>query len=60
MDMPQPGNMGSGDRGSGEEEGLDTSDAIRIRYDDGKTFEILAEPEPAKKAKLEGESFDMP
>jgi ribosome maturation protein SDO1 len=58
--MGQLGNTGQGDKGSGEDEGLDTSDAIRIRYDDGKTFEILVEPEPAKKAKLEGESFDMP
>lgn len=58
--MGQVGNTGQGDKGSGEDEGLDTSDAIRIRYDEGKTFEILVEPEPAKKAKLEGESFDMP
>jgi ribosome maturation protein SDO1 len=58
--MGQMGNMGSGDRGSGEEEGVDTSDAIRIRYEDGKTFEILVEPEPAKKAKLEGKEYEMP
>ena len=59
--MSQQGNIGGeGHKGSGEQEGIDTSDAIRIRYEDGKTFEILVEPEPAKKAKLEGEEFDMP
>lgn len=58
--MGQSGNVSTGDKGSGEAEGIDTSDAIRIRYDNGKIFEILAEPEPAKKAKLEGEEFDMP
>jgi ribosome maturation protein SDO1 len=58
--MGQSGNVSTGDKGSGEDEGLDTSDAIRIRYDEGKVFEILVEPEPAKKAKLEGEDFDMP
>lgn len=58
--MPQSGNVSTGDKGSGEEEGLDTSDAIRIRYEEGKTFEILVEPEPAKEAKLEGKDFEMP
>ncbi|MFB6199466.1 MAG: ribosome assembly factor SBDS [Candidatus Nanohaloarchaea archaeon] len=58
--MPQPGTQGAGDRGSGEEEGVDTSEAIKIRYSDGKTFEILVEPEPAKKAKFDDEDFDMP
>ena len=58
--MGQVGNTGQGDKGSGEDEGLDTSDAIRIRYKKGKNFEILVEPEPAKKAKLEGKEFDMP
>ena len=58
--MGQPGNMGAGDRGSGEEEGLDTSDAIRITYKGDKTFEILVEPEPAKAAKFNDEDFDMP
>jgi len=58
--MSQQGNVSTGDKGSGEDQGLDTSDAIRIRYDEGKVFEILVEPEPAKKAKLEGEDFDMP
>lgn len=52
--------MGAGDRGSGEEEGLDTSDAIRITYKGDKTFEILVEPEPAKAAKFNDEDFDMP
>jgi len=58
--MPQSGNVNTGDMGSGEDEGLDTSEAIRIRYDGDNTFEILVEPEPAKKAKLEGKEFDMP
>jgi len=58
--MSQQGNVSTGDKGSGEDQGLDTSDAIRIRYDKGKVFEILVEPEPAKKAKLEGQDFDMP
>ena len=58
--MSQQGNVSTGDKGSGDEGGIDTSDAIRIRYDEGKVFEILVEPEPAKKAKLEGEEFDMP
>lgn len=51
---------GEGHKGSGEKEGIDTSDAIRIRYEGDKTFEILVEPEPAKKAKLEDEEFDIP
>lgn len=58
--MGQPGNVGSGDLGSGEAEGLDTSDAIRIQYRGDKTFEILVEPEPAKKARFEGKEFDIP
>lgn len=58
--MNQVGNVSTGDKGSGEEEGLDTSDAIRIRFEGENTFEILVEPEPAKKAKLEGEEFDIP
>jgi len=53
-------NLGAGDRSSGEAEGLDTSDAIRIQYRGDKIFEILVEPEPAKKARFEGENFDMP
>lgn len=59
--MSQQGNVGGeGHKGSGEKEGIDTSEAIRIRYEGDKTFEILVEPEPAKKSKLEGEEFDMP
>jgi len=58
--MNQVGNVSTGDKGSGEDQGLDTSDAIRIRFEGENTFEILVEPEPAKKAKLEGEEFDMP
>jgi len=58
--MSGQGNIGTGDLGSGEAEGLDTSDAIKIQYRGDKTFEILVEPEPAKKARFEGESFDMP
>lgn len=58
--MGQPGNMGGGDRGSGEEERLDTSDAIRITYKGDKSFEILVEPEPAKAAKFNDEEYDMP
>jgi len=58
--MSHQGNVSTGDKGSGEQEGLDTSEAIRIRYDKGNVFEILVEPDPAKKAKLEGDSFDMP
>lgn len=58
--MGQFGNMGGGDRGSGEAEGVDTSDAIKIQYRGDKVFEILVEPDPAKEAKLEGEDYDMP
>ncbi len=59
--MSQQGNVGGeGHKGSGEKEGIDTSEAIRIRYEGDKTFEILVEPEPAKRSKLEGEEFDMP
>jgi ribosome maturation protein SDO1 len=59
--MSQKGNVGGeGHKGSGEKEGIDTSEAIRIRYEGDNTFEILVEPEPAKKSKLEGEDFDMP
>lgn len=58
--MSGQGNFGTGDLGSGEAEGLDTSDAIKIQYRGGKTFEILVEPEPAKKSRFEGKSFDMP
>jgi len=58
--MSGQGNIGTGDLGSGEAEGLDTSDAIKIQYRGDKTFEILVEPEPAKKARFEGQSFDMP
>lgn len=58
--MTPSGNLNTGDMGSGEDEGLDTSEAIRIRYDGDNIFEILVEPEPAKKAKLEGKEFDMP
>jgi ribosome maturation protein SDO1 len=59
--MSQQGNVGGeGHKGSGEKEGIDTSEAIRIRYEGDNTFEILVEPESAKKSKLEGEDFDMP
>ncbi|MEF8880390.1 MAG: SBDS family protein, partial [Candidatus Nanohaloarchaea archaeon] len=58
--MNQMGGQASGDRGSGEAEGLDTSDAIKIQYRGDATFEILVDPEPAKKAKFEGEDPDMP
>lgn len=58
--MDQMGGQGSGDRGSGEAEGLDTSDAIKIQYRGEKTFEILVDPEPAKKARFEGKEPDMP
>jgi len=30
---------------------MDTSDAVRVSYDEGKSFEILVEPELAKEAK---------
>jgi len=53
-------NVATSDKGSGEAEGIDTSEAIRIRYDGDSTFEILVEPEPAKSSKLEGEDYDMP
>ena len=58
--MSGQGNFGTGDLGSGEAEGLDTSDAIKIQYRGDKIFEILVEPEPAKKARFEGKEFDMP
>lgn len=58
--MSQMGGQASGDLGSGEAEGLDTSDAIKIQYRGENTFEILAEPEPAKKARFEGEDVDIP
>ena len=58
--MNQNMGTGSGHRGSGEADGLDTDDAIRIQYRGDQTFEILVEPEEAKKAKFEGESFEMP
>jgi len=55
------GGQASGDRGSGENQGgLDSSEAIRIRYDGENIFEILVEPEPAKKAKFEGKDPEMP
>lgn len=38
---------------------MDTSDAIKVRYKDGKQFEILVEPDLAKEAKLEGEEHDI-
>jgi len=53
-------NFGSGDLGSGENEGLDTSDAIRIQYKGDRTFEILVEPDPAKEVKFENADIDMP
>ncbi len=38
---------------------MDTSDAVRIRYDNGKEFEILVDPDLAKEAKLEGKDVDI-
>lgn len=38
---------------------MDTSDAVRIRYDNGNEFEILVDPELAKDAKLEGKDIDI-
>lgn len=38
---------------------MDTSDAIRIRYDKGNVFEIMVDPELAKEAKLEGKEHDI-
>jgi ribosome maturation protein SDO1 len=38
---------------------MDTSDAIRVRYDGEKDFEILVEPDLAKEAKLEGKDYDI-
>lgn len=58
--MGQIGNVSTGDKGSGEADGLDTDDAIRIQYRGDQTFEILVEPSEAKEAKFEGKDFDMP
>ena len=53
--MSQQGNISTGDKGSGENLGsLDSDQAIRIRYEGDKVFEILVEPEPAKEVKFEG------
>ncbi|MFB6244974.1 MAG: ribosome assembly factor SBDS [Candidatus Nanohaloarchaea archaeon] len=38
---------------------MDTSDAVRVRYDEGKQFEILVEPDLAKEAKLEDEDHEI-
>jgi ribosome maturation protein SDO1 len=51
--------MGSGDRGSGEKEGVDTSEAIKIQYRGDKIFEILVDPEPAKEVKFEDKDHDI-
>lgn len=51
--------MGSGDRGSQDDGGLDSSDAITIQYRGDSTFEILVEPDAAKEAKFEGEDVDI-
>ena len=58
--MNQPGNMSTGDRSSGENQGnLDSSEAITIQYKGEKAFEILVDPEPAKEAKFEGKNHDI-
>ncbi len=58
--MVQQGNVDTGDKGSGENQGsLDSSEAIRIQFKGGKTFEILVDPEPAKEAKFEGKNHDI-
>ncbi len=57
--MGQQGNFGTGDKGSGEAEGLDTSDAIRIQYRGEKVFEILVEPDPAKEARFNDTDHDI-
>ena len=51
--------QGQGDLGSGEEEGLDTSDAIKVQYRGDSTFEILVEPDPAKEARFDGKDIDI-
>lgn len=38
---------------------MNTSDAITVKYKNGKQFEILVEPELAKEAKLEGKDHDI-
>lgn len=38
---------------------MDTSEAITVSYSEGKDFEILVEPDLAKKAKFEGEDVDI-
>lgn len=38
---------------------MDTSDAVRIRYDNGSEFEIMVDPDLAKEAKLEGKDVDI-
>ena len=54
------GGQASGDRGSGENQGgLDSDQAIRIRYNGDKVFEILVEPEPAKEVKFESKEHDI-
>lgn len=58
--MNQMGGQASGDRGSGENQGgLDSDEAIRIRYDGDKVFEILVEPEPAKEVKFEDRDHNI-
>lgn len=58
--MNQMGGQASGDRGSGENQGgLDSDEAIRIRYDGDKVFEILVEPKPAKEVKFEDRDHDI-
>lgn len=59
--MSQMGGQASGDLGSGENQGgLDSDQAIRIRYDGDKVFEILVEPETAKEVKFEDRDHDIP
>lgn len=38
---------------------MDTSDAVRVAYDNGRRFEILVEPELAKESNLEGKEHDI-
>lgn len=38
---------------------MDTSDAIRVRYQGDKDFEILVDPDLAKEAKLEGKEHEI-
>lgn len=38
---------------------MDTSDAITVQFKGNKQFEILVDPDLAKKAKMEGEDYDI-